>query len=423
VWGADLRARIDALSVMPGLTADDRKTIADDLHVGIADVFTLTVHVNGGPTEQFSNVTVVDSARRLDKVLEASSLVRPLGALPAVPPPPTPGQAPRGDPWPDDGSSKKASGGGDGSDVGATEIVGDEAAKTGMFALADADLFNILVIPAPIAASNGSADDAYAFVVGQAVPYCVTRRAVMIVDPPAKWTSVNVVIDPNQSPPPLAGTASNYAAVFFPRIRKADPKRKNQIETFSPSGAMAGIFSRTDTQRGVWKAPAGLEATIEGIVGLDLQMNDLENGELNIRGVNCLRVKPAIGMVVWGSRTRAGDDRLTSEWKYIPVRRTALFLEESLFRGTQWVVFEPNDEPLWAQIRLNVGAFMQSLFRQGAFQGVTPKEAYFVRCDSTTTTQNDINNGIVNIVVGFAPLKPAEFVVIQIQQIAGQIKT
>ena len=152
-------------------------------------------------------------------------------------------------------------------------------------------------------------------------------------------------------------------------------------------------------------------------------LTDSENGELNQLGINCLRAMPAAGRVVWGSRTREGDDRLASEWKYIPVRRTALFIEESLYRGLQWVVFEPNDEPLWAQIRLNVGAFMQSLFRQGAFQGTTPREAYFVKCDKETTTQDDINKGIVNIVVGFAPLKPAEFVVIKLQQMAGQIQT
>ena len=127
------------------------------------------------------------------------------------------------------------------------------------------------------------------------------------------------------------------------------------------------------------------------------------------------------GRIVWGARTLQGDDRLASEWKYVPVRRTALYIEESLFRGTQWVVFEPNDEPLWAQIRLNVGSFMHDLFRQGAFQGTTPKDAYFVKCDKETTTQSDINHGIVNIVVGFAPLKPAEFVIIKLQQMAGQI--
>ncbi len=155
---------------------------------------------------------------------------------------------------------------------------------------------------------------------------------------------------------------------------------------------------------------------------LSVRLTDAENGELNPLGINCLRSLPGVGRVVWGARTRLGDDRVASEWKYIPVRRIALFIEESLYRGTQWVVFEPNDEPLWAQIRLNVGAFMQSLFRQGAFQGASPRDAYFVKCDKETTTQNDIDNGIVNILVGFAPLKPAEFVVIRLQQIAGQIQ-
>jgi phage tail sheath protein FI len=143
---------------------------------------------------------------------------------------------------------------------------------------------------------------------------------------------------------------------------------------------------------------------------------------LNPLAVNCLRTFPASGTVVWGARTLQGNDQLASEWKYIPVRRTALYIEESLYRGLQWVVFEPNDEPLWAQIRLNVGAFMHNLFVKGAFQGQTPRDAYFVKCDKETTTQNDIDLGIVNIVVGFAPLKPAEFVIISLQQIAGQIQ-
>jgi phage tail sheath protein FI len=172
----------------------------------------------------------------------------------------------------------------------------------------------------------------------------------------------------------------------------------------------------------VWKAPAGSDASITGASGLLIAMSDPENGQLNPRAINCLRTLPVYGNVVWGARTLHGDDDRGSEWKYIPVRRTALFIEESLYRGTKWVVFEPNDEPLWAQIRLNVGAFMQNLFRQGAFQGRTPREAYFVKCDRETTTQNDINLGIVNIHVGFAPLKPAEFVVLRIQQIAGQIE-
>jgi len=181
-------------------------------------------------------------------------------------------------------------------------------------------------------------------------------------------------------------------------------------------------MARTDTQRGVWKAPAGLDAALNGIQGLEVNVNDLENGMLNPLGINCLRAFPVYGRVVWGGRTLRGADQLADEYKYVPVRRTALFIEESLYRALKWVVFEPNDEPLWAQIRLNVGAFMHNLFRQGAFQGKTPREAYFVKCDKETTTQNDINLGIVNIVVGFAPLKPAEFVIVKVQQMAGQIE-
>jgi phage tail sheath protein FI len=199
--------------------------------------------------------------------------------------------------------------------------------------------------------------------------------------------------------------------------------RENKLEEFVPCGVVAGVFARTDAQRGVWKAPAGLDATLVNVPQLTVALTNEENGQLNPLGVNCLRVLTVAGRVLWGSRTLQGNDRLGSEWKYIPVRRTALFIEETLYRALQWVVFEPNDEPLWAQIRLNVGAFMNSLFRQGAFQGQSPREAYFVKCDKDTTTQNDIDRGIVNILVGFAPLKPAEFVVVKLQQIAGQIQT
>ena len=201
-----------------------------------------------------------------------------------------------------------------------------------------------------------------------------------------------------------------------------DSKLGDAVETFPACGIIAGIFARTDTQRGVWVAPAGTEASLGGVTP-EVSLTDKENGLLNPVGINCLRTFPVIGPVVWGARTLRGDDRLTDDYKYVPVRRTALFMEESLYRGTQWVVFQPNDEPLWALIRLNIGAFMNDLFRKGAFQGSKPQDAYFVRCDHTTTTQNDINRGVVNVVVGFAPLKPAEFVIIQLQQIVGQIQT
>ena len=213
-----------------------------------------------------------------------------------------------------------------------------------------------------------------------------------------------------------------FAAVYFPRVRVADPLNQNRPRSLAPSGTMAGLYARTDGERGVWKAPAGTEVRLR-VQELDEVLTDPQNGVLNPLGVNCLRNFPVFGNISWGARTLDGADQIGSEWKYVPVRRLALFIEESLFRGTKWVVFEPNDEPLWSQIRLNVGAFMQRLFRQGAFQGQTARDAYLVKCDAETTTQADIDLGIVNILVGFAPLKPAEFVILRIQQLAGQIPT
>jgi len=298
-----------------------------------------------------------------------------------------------------------------------------ETDKKGIYALeqlfASDGIFNILCIPP----YTGTADVDVSLV-SDAAAYCEKRRAMLLVDPPSAWRDKTAArtqfTDPNDD---KVGTRSRNAAIFFPRLRQPNPLRGGQMEDFVPCGAVAGVFARTDTQRGVWKAPAGLDASLVGVPQLSVPLTNEENGELNPLGVNCLRAFPAAGRVVWGSRTLRGADQLADEWKYIPVRRLALFIEETLFRGTQWVVFEPNDEPLWAQIRLNVGAFMNGLFRQGAFQGQTPKDAYFVKCDHETNPQADINKGIVNIVVGFAPLKPAEFVIIKIQQMAGQIET
>ncbi|MFF4346181.1 phage tail sheath family protein [Streptomyces sp. NPDC001530] len=286
--------------------------------------------------------------------------------------------------------------------------------KAGLFALEDTDLFNLLCIP------PYKGDDVDPDLIAEAARYCEERRAMLLVDPPSAW------VDPASAITGKAaiGTTSRNAALFFPRLVERDPLRENRPAVFAPCGAVAGVMARTDVERGVWKAPAGLAATVSGVVGLSVALTDSENGRLNLRGINCLRTLPnGAPATVWGARTVQGDDRLASEWKYIPVRRLTLFIEESLFRGTQWVVFEPNDEPLWSQIRLNVGAFMHDLFRQGAFQGQTPNEAYLVKVDKQTTTQSDINRGIVNILVGFAPLVPAEFVILKIQQLAGRIET
>jgi len=222
---------------------------------------------------------------------------------------------------------------------------------------------------------------------------------------------------------PITSNYTDHAAYYYPWISAPDPLVNNNPRLFPPSGMVAGIYAYTDANRGVWKAPAGIDASLTGVTGLQTVLTDLQNGSLNPQAVNCLRQFRVYGNVVWGARTMAGNDQAGSQWKYVPIRRLALFLESSLYDGTQWVVFEPNDEPLWSQIRLNVGAFMQGLFLQGAFQGTTPQQAYFVKCDSENNPQSQIDQGIVTILVGFAPLYPAEFVVIQIQQMAGQLQS
>jgi phage tail sheath protein FI len=316
-----------------------------------------------------------------------------------------------------DSKPADANSGSDGGPLGVGDYIGSRADKKGIYALEHADIFNLLCLPPDVQAGNIPVS-----VISEAASYCEERRAMLLVDPPGGWKSKQQALDGFNNATDQVGTRSKNAAIFFPRIKEFNPLLNGQIDEFVPCGAVAGVFARTDAQRGVWKAPAGTDATLNGVAQLSVPLTDLENGELNQLGVNCLRSFPVIGRIVWGSRTLAGADILADEYKYIPVRRIALYIEESLFRGTQWVVFEPNDEPLWAQIRLNVGAFMHNLFRQGAFQGSTPSDAYFVKCDKESTTQNDINLGIVNIVVGFAPLKPAEFVVIKLQQMAGQIE-
>jgi phage tail sheath protein FI len=420
-WGNALRVRVDhdTRPLLPGEAADSLFNLA------VKDAKT-------GQVELFRNVSVTAGhARNVEAVLRnESSLVRVNGDAPTPIPathPAAHAAVPAGaDPFDDDeptryASVQSADEGDDGEALDRATISDPslEADKRGIYALLKADLFNLLCLPPhKLASDPDSADrDLEPDIINDAAAFCRNRRAFLIVDPPYGSTRTTVVTFKDGL------DVTNRAALYFPTLLQPNPLSDGQPEEFAPCGAVAGVLARTDGERGVWKAPAGTEARLVGVPALSVPLSDAENGLLNPLGINCLRALPATGRVVWGARTLEGSDRLASEWKYVPVRRTALFLEESLYRGTQWVVFEPNDEPLWAQIRLNVGAFLQSLFRQGAFQGRTPREAYFVKCNAETTTQDDINRGIVNIHVGFAPLKPAEFVVIRIQQIAGQIQT
>lgn len=411
-WGNKLRATVDH----DGITDE----VAAQYGLTAADLFNLSVYEIGGGSgesdrllERLINLSIGDNSRRVDRVLDQQAdnvrIERDAGGQPIIPAA-----------VPADGATGDGLGGLDGGGLGAGDFIGDEDEKTGIYALKKADLFNLLCIP-----PDTRSGDVPPSVYQAAMKFCADHRAMLIVDPPAAW-SANPSTAASKAVAGLgalglSGNEARNAALYFPRVVEADPLREGQLDTFVPCGIVAGVMARTDTQRGVWKAPAGLEATMNGIQGLDASLTDAENGMLNPLGINCLRSFPVNGRVVWGARTLRGADQLADEYKYVPVRRLALYIEESLYRGSQWIVFEPNDEPLWSQIRLNFGAFMQNLFRQGAFQGRSPREAYLVKCDSETTTQNDINLGIVNILVGFAPLKPAEFVIIKIQQLAGQL--
>jgi phage tail sheath protein FI len=275
------------------------------------------------------------------------------------------------------------------------------------------DIFNLLCLP-------GVADTG---VWGNALAFCHGKRAFLILDPPANASadggtglSIESFVGSGNVP-----TAYPNAALYFPYLTSGDPITGTLIP-LPPSGSVAGLYARTDTNRGVWKAPAGLETVIANTNGVvpEGRLTDLKQGKLNPKGVNVIRQFPGDSPVIWGARTTVTDTGGFEQWRYVPVRRFALFLEQSLLRSLGWVVFEPNSEPLWSAIRISIENFMLSLYRQNAFHGTTPNEAFLVKCDAETTTQNDIDLGRVNILVGFRPLKPAEFVIIKIAQLAGQ---
>lgn len=308
-----------------------------------------------------------------------------------------------------DGSYQSAGGNGDNGGVPGTP----DYQAAFLTVESEVDLFNLLILPAAGDQTQAARDALW----GPASSFCRGQRAFLLVDPRAAWQSVDDV--DSEIPQLRTGVVRDHAAVYWPRLRIAIDGTTKEID---PSGSIAGLMARIDSNRGVWKAPAGIEASLLGVRGTQYLMSDAENGVINPQAVNAIRTFPA-GVTSWGARTLDGyDNSGNDDYKYVPVRRLALFLEESLYRGLRWAVFEPNDEPLWAQIRLAAGAFMNNLFRKGAFQGQKARDAYFVQCDAETTTQNDVNLGIVNVVVGFAPLKPAEFVVITIRQKAGQVQ-
>ncbi len=415
-WGNALRARIDA-----HVSADAAK----DPGLDVADLFNLTLHDAGsGATETFQDVTVKDGPRRVDRVLAAGSMLARVAASPAFPgiavPPAHQDPLAGGMAWNDDAFSTGVSAGDQAVDSDMLDdaaYLGDPDAGTGLHALARADLFNLLCVP-----PDTREDDTSAAVYHAAAELCVARRALLIVDAPAAWTNVSDITANGHAilaALNLDDSSASYTALYFPRIVQPDPARPSGSGTFVACGAIAGIMARMDARHGVWKAPAGTEATLAGVQGLATNLTSAEGEALNQLGINCLRNFPSLGFVVWGARTAQGASGQGGDYQYVSVRRLAMFIEESLARGLQWAAFEANDSRLWAQIRTSVEAFLHGLFALGALQGSTPRYAYFARCDEATTTQDDIDNGVANVLVGFAPVRSAEFVILQLHLRAG----
>ena len=404
-WGMNLRVAVEddpdapgdgsrfALHVFddPALRSDSRGlggSGASELHTGLS-------------------VDPADMRYAADVLARESALLRAGTDLPDTAPA-------RGIVHADGISPGDAPSGRDGGAIGHADVAAPDnaATGTGLYALAHGESFNLLCLPpfAPDVADNGIATWT------AASHLCRDRHALLIVDAPANWD----VAGARARIGDFAELDRDHAALYFPRIVAPDPQRHGTDATYAPCGAVAGVIARTDAARGVWKAPAGIEAMLHGITGLAIAgqirpLTDFENGELNPLGVNCLRSFADVGHIVWGARTLDRD----SDWKYVFVRRTALYIGESLRLGLRWAVFEPNGEALWAELRLHAGSFLHDLFRSGAFQGGSPHDAYFVRCDRDTVTQADLDAGIAELLIGFAPLKPAEFVVLRIGVRAG----
>jgi phage tail sheath protein FI len=389
-WGNRVTALVDTAEALPGtfhleLTEvdDTGRVVAAETHYG----------VSADPL----------APRWLGGVLERESQLAVLGAATAATAPQAPAEG-----------TVAFAGGADGGDPRVTQdLAGSAADRTGLQSLVNADVVNIVCVPLE---SWSEADAGHQALWASAVALAESRRAFLVVDPPQEWASPAAAVTAAASFTPR----SDNAALYYPRVRVPDPLQESRLADFPPCGVVAGVIARTDAQRGIWKAPAGIDAGLRGVPDLTQAVTDAEQGSLNQLGVNVLRGFPVYGRVLWGARTLNGADVQASQWKYVPVRRLALYLEESLLRGSRWAVFEPNGPQLWSQLRLSIGAFMHQLFRQGAFAGTSAQDAYLVKCDAETTQPGDIDRGIVNVLVGFAPLKPAEFVIIRLQQLAAQ---
>lgn len=286
-------------------------------------------------------------------------------------------------------------------DASAAGVIGARPAR-GLRRLEDRAELGVGFICVPVAARLDAASASTVY--DQALAAATKQKALVLIDTPFFESNDFDVKNLQKAWLTPLGIDHPNAAIFVPRLQTPSLK-----QTISASGVVAGVAARIDQTRGVWNAPAGLDATIRGAKPAQ-SIDNAALERLTQHNVNAIRTFPSVGTVVWGARVATSDP----EWKYVSVRRTALFLEKSLGDGLEWSVFESNDESLWRKVSASIEDFMTELWRDGAFQGALAKEAFFVRCDRTTTTQAEINEGFFNVVIGFAPLKPAEFIVLRL---------
>jgi Bacteriophage tail sheath protein len=410
-WGNDVSVSAD----VSGITDQVAELYNDMFGLQKSDLFNLNVYSNDKVVETFKCVTIKrikNNSNRIDLTLEhESDYVRVMGEVPSSFS--IPAAVKNQDGTTSAAKSTSSNAGNDGEFLtDSNDYLGDPATRTGLYALEKVDIFNILCIPP----DPELPDSTLTAMNPTAAAFCEKKRALFIAEPLEVWkASAETGQWPSIQPTNLEinGDTARFATTYFPKVKMPDPEMQDRVRVFSSCGIIAGVMATNDLNRGVWKAPAGQDAGMVGVTGLEVKVNDADNGFLNPLGINCLRDFPVIGPVVWGDRTLRGADMLSDDYKYVSVRRLTNYIEESLKRGTQWAVFEDNDESLWSQLRLSIGAFMKELSVQGAFYN------YKVICDASTTTPDDIAKGIVNVEILFAPVKPAEFVILKFQQTAA----
>ncbi|MDT8913134.1 phage tail sheath subtilisin-like domain-containing protein [Amycolatopsis sp. PS_44_ISF1] len=396
--GGDGRPAFAVRAIAPGA--------GEDLTVAVAEAgepadgnFRLDVLRNGKVEESFDNVTVKRGPNNVAAVVAKQSKLITLEHARGETL-----SAPRKDTTTALATREPAPG-----PVLASAYVGDPIERTGIGGFEAIDEITMVLAPDLMSAyQRGQIDaDGVKAVQLAMIAHCeLMSDRVAILDPPPGLNSQQMRDWRSE----VAGYDSKYAALYWPWVQTLDPASGSVI-TIPPSGQMAGIWGRSDENRGVHKAPAN--EVVRGVVGLQTAISRAEQELLNPLGVNCIRAFPGQGIRVWGARTLSSDP----EWRYINVRRLFNFVEESILQGTSWVVFEPNDEYLWTAVRRVVGSFLQRIWRSGALAGRSAAEAYYVKCDEENNPPESRDAGHLFIEIGIAPVKPAEFVVFQISQL------